>query len=375
MMFWILAAVMTVAVAIILLVPLARRADGGANEQDFDIEVYRDQLREIDRDVENALISNDQAEFARAEVGRRLIKASKLAKRRTSSSGRAALIGRIAVLLILPGFAMAGYLSIGNPGLPSQPFAARQNAVEVEQNGRDVEALVADAESHLARNPQDGKGWDVLAPIYMRLGRLPQAETAYRNAIRLLGSSAVRQAGLGQVLFARAGGIVTADSQNAFQAVIDFEPENPFAAYFLALALAQEGKTDAALQAFADIAEKSPPDAPWMAPVRQQMRRLSGPDEDDVETAMSMSPVERREMIVAMVAGLDAKLQENPDDLQGWLRLIQSYMVLGQVEEAGRAFAQASDSFAKESVQQKTLDELAADLGLEIAGQKAGPTK
>ena len=376
MVFWILAALVTVAVAVALLVPLARRNAGGEAELDYDIEVYSDQLREIDRDVENNLISGEEAEYARAEVGRRLIKASKQAEHKVRSSQQQHRAGRLAVILVLPVFAVAGYIAIGNPGMPAQPLAARLDTAPQPVDGRDIEALIAEAETHLASNPDDGRGWDVLAPIYMRLGRLGQAETAYRNAIRLLGSAVTRQAGLGQVLFAQSVGIVTADAQRAFQSVLDAEPDNPFAAYFLALALAQEGRSDEVLASFRAIAAASPPDAPWMLLVREQIRWLAGadalpgPDAEDVEAAMAMAPEERREMIVGMVAGLDAKLQENPEDLNGWLRLIQSYMVLGETEQAGRALQQAMGVFSEGSTQRTALTELAASLGLEMTGAK-----
>lgn len=379
-MFWILAALMTVAVAIVLLVPLARRPRDEASEQAFDLEVYRDQLREIDRDVENNLISPEEAEFARAEVGRRLIKVSKQAERASAASGGASWVGRVVVIVLLPAIAIVGYLSFGNPGMPSQPFAARQHTTtaartQSAQQGRQdapvgpsIETLVAQAESHLASNPDDGKGWDVVAPIYMRLGRLPQAETAYRNAIRLLGSTAIRQAGLGQALFAQAGGVVTPEARTAFKAVLRFEPQNPFASYFMALALAQEGKRDEALQAFTEITQNSPTDAPWMPAVRQQVQLLTGPDSDQVEAAMEMAPQQRQEMIAGMVAGLDARLQENPDDIEGWLRLIRSYIVLGQADDAMRALGQALGSFQDGTSQQLALKGLAAELGLDMTG-------
>lgn len=374
MMFWILAALMTAAVAIVLLVPLARRPKDEATEQDFDVEVYRDQLREIDRDVESNLISSDEAEFARAEVSRRLIKVSKQAERASAPARRASWVGRAAVIILLPTIAIAGYLSFGNPGMPSQPFAGRQDTTRVAQSdpeapgAQNIEALVTQAENHLASNPDDGKGWDVVAPIYMRLGRLSQAETAYSNAIRLLGSTAIRQAGLGQALFAQAGGIVTAEARMAFEAVLKFEPQNPFASYFMALALAQEGKKDEALAAFTAIAENSPSDAPWMPPVRQQILALTGPDSAQVEAAMDMSAEDRQEMIAGMVAGLDARLQEDPNDIEGWLRLIRSYIVLGKADEALRALGQALGSFQEGSSQQLALKGLAVELGLDNTG-------
>lgn len=368
MLFWILAALMTVAVAIVLLVPLTRRSDGDRSAVDHDIEVYRDQLREIDRDVSGKLISDDEAEFARAEVGRRLIKVARRDKRRAGRSNRVANYARIAIIVCLPAISLVGYLYAGNPGMPAQPFAARQMEQPDLFEGQDLRSLVAQAESHLANNPDDGRGWDVLAPIYLRAGRLGQSETAYRNAIRLLGSSPARQAGLGQVLFTRAQGIVTAEIQSLFQAVLDAEPGNPYAAYILALGLAQEGKTEEAYDAFSAIARGSPPDAPWMPVVREQLTRLDGPGAAEIEAAMEMSSQERREMIEGMVSGLDARLQENPDDLEGWLRLIRSYMVLGETGQASAAFESAKGVFPENSGQRRALLELAAALGLPTVG-------
>ena len=370
MTFWILAAVMTAAVAIVLILPLTRRTETGASQQDFDVEVYRDQLQEIDRDVENELISADEAEFARAEIGRRLIKLSKQEQKRSKQGGAMATMGRLAVLVLVPVFSIAGYLALGSPDLPSQPLATRQiDPPRVAQsNGTaaqpDIQNLLQQVESHLAKEPEDGRGWDLLGPIYMRLGRIPEAELAFRNAIRLLGSSPARQAGLGQTLFAQAGGIVTPEAQTAFKAVLVAEPDNPFAAYFMALALAQEGRSDDALEAFSELAERSPADAPWMSLVRQQMQALSGPSQEDMEAAASLSAEDRAEMIEGMVAGLDARLQDEPDNIEGWLRLIRSYMVLGRAEDAGRALGKALAHFQSGSPQQASLEALAAEFGL-----------
>ncbi|MCP4315200.1 MAG: c-type cytochrome biogenesis protein CcmI [Hyphomicrobiales bacterium] len=365
---------MTVAATTSLLVPLARRTKLQAAEKEFDAEVYHDQLREIDRDIESGLLTGEEAEYARAEVGRRLIKASKAASRKTVASSPLAGAARYVVIVFLPLMAVAGYLAIGSPGMPSQPLAARIQPPSNENS--DIANLVAQAETHLASNPEDGRGWDVLAPVYFSLGRVQDSEIAYRNAIRLLGSTAPRQAGLGQSLFAQTGGIVTADVQAAFQAADDLEPGNPLSSFFLALGMAQEGKLVEARTAFSDLAGRSTPDAPWMPQVRLHLEELDkrigqggeeavpGPDKEQVAAAAQMSDDERREMIGGIVAGLDERLRENPDDLEGWLRLIRSYMVLGEAEQAGDALNRALENFDAGSAGRQALTQAATQFGL-----------
>ena len=375
MMFWIMAAVMTVAATLSLLIPLARSARSPAAEEEFDAEVYHDQLREIDRDIESGLLSDEEAEYARAEVGRRLIKVSNVKSGRSGAGSPLSGAARYVVIVFLPLMAVVGYLAIGSPGMPSQPLAARIQPPPQENN--DITELVAQAESHLAGNPDDGRGWDVLAPIYFNLGRVQDSENAYKNAIRLLGSTAQRQAGLGQALFAMSGGIVTADVQAAFEAANEHEPGNPLSSFFLALGQAQEGKFAEARTAFAVLAGRSSADDPWMPQVRLQLeeldRRLAqggtetapGPDEEQVAAAADMTDAERSEMIGTMVAGLDARLRDNPDDLQGWLRLIRSYMVLGQIEQAGNALERALAHFDAGSEGRLALTQAATEFGLE----------
>tara|TARA_R110000751_G_scaffold8041_3_gene32568 strand:+ start:71651 stop:72850 length:1200 start_codon:yes stop_codon:yes gene_type:complete len=393
MMFWILAAVMTVAVTISLLVPLMRPRKKDIDAREFDVEVYSDQLREIERDIKIGSLSGQEAEYARAEVGRRLIKASKAEADHTAASTGLTRFGRLAVIVFLPFMALAGYLAVGQPGMPAQPLATR--VAPVPESNSNIQVLVAQAEKHLASNPQDGKGWDVLAPIYLGLNRMHDSETAYRNAIRLLGSTAARQAGLGQSLFSQSGGIVTAEVQEAFQKAQDLQPDNPLSAYFLALGLAQEGKSEQARADFVKLAENSPPDAAWMPLVREHIQRLGtqagmdqvqaeaappsvdvpavdgpavdapGPSAEDVAAASQMSNEERLDMIAGMVAGLDAKLRENPDDSAGWLRLIRSHMVLGQRDQAGDALSRALDHFGADNADRQALLAMASQLGLE----------
>lgn len=374
MMFWVMAAVLTAAATLSLLIPLARATKAQADETQFDAEVYHDQLRELDRDIEAGLLTGGEAEYARAEVARRLLKATSNESVLSRPSSGLAGAARYVVIVFLPLMAVLGYLAIGSPGLPSQPLAARMQPPD--EDSQDIAAMVAQAERHLAANPDDGRGWDVLAPIYFRLGRVDESETAHRNAIRLLGSSAERQVGLGQALFAKSDGIVTAEVQAAFEAADAHAPGNALSAFFLSLGLAQEGRLEEAREGFARLAEQSAPQDPWMQQVRLQLaeldRRLEqaggapqpGPDEEQVAAAAQMSDEDRNAMIAGMVEGLDQRLREDPDDLEGWMQLIRSYMVLGQPDRASDALQRAMGHFESGSTAQQQLSNVADEFDL-----------
>ncbi len=183
--FAILAAAVTWAVTRPL---LAERTQAGA--ADSELAVYRDQLAEIESERAQGLIAGSDAEAARAEVARRLIRRAEEKQQPAGSEpARAFPAHRRATILAaaaIPVAALAIYLAVGSPGLPGRPYAARLEAPVEQASAAD---LVAKVEAHLRQHPDDGRGWDVLAPVYMRLGDFQQAADAYERAIRLLGES------------------------------------------------------------------------------------------------------------------------------------------------------------------------------------------
>ena len=267
MLFWVIAALLTLGASLAVLLPLAGRTAARTADGAHDLEVYRDQLAELDRDAARGLIQPAEAEQARAEIGTAYPEGRQGGRppRRRRTAGASALAGMAAVLAV-PLVSWGIYAAIGSPDLPSQPLAAR-----LEKNPADatVDELIARAEAHLAANPDDGRGWEVLAPIYARLGRYDEAVTAYRNAIQLDGANGARKSGLGEAVAGVAGGMVTAEAQAAFSRALKLEPGQPKASFFLASALAQEGKVAEALSAWQAMTIALPADSPWREAVGQ----------------------------------------------------------------------------------------------------------
>src|SRR5205807_6701220 len=241
MTLWFLFALMTAAAIFAVLWPLGR-GTRGQQRTGSDLAVYRDQLDEIARDRATGLIGEAEAEAARVEVSRRLIAAADaLALGAPVSVSGGKLRRRAAALmalLALPALAAALYLKLGSPELPGQPLAARATT---PLQDRTLDTLVAQVEEHLTKNPDDGRGWEVVAPVYMRLGRFEDAVKARRNALRLNGGSAVREADLGESLTAQANGVVTDDAKAAFERALEHDAKSLKARFFLAVAAHQDG--------------------------------------------------------------------------------------------------------------------------------------
>lgn len=373
MLFWILVAVITAVVGAVLLYPLLRGAKEAGDCRSGEAEVYRDQLRELDRDLAGGLISTEEAGYARAEIGRRLIAASKDETTGAKSAARGGYrFSQAFIIVILPAIGLCLYLANGDPGLPSQPLEAR-----LEKPGNDLAISIVKIEQHLARNPDDGKGWEVLAPIYFKINRIADAELAYRNTIRLLGPTAARLGDLGEVLVVKANGVVTADARSVLQQSRALDAANPRTLFYLALALEQEGKAADAKTAFEALAKQSPPDAPWLAAVDEHIVKNGGqpmasenanapgnPTAEQVAEANGLNSGDRQQMIRGMVDSLDAKLKEDPKNFEGWMRLIRSYVVLNDKDRAVDALKRGLSAFPADGGQGQQLLALAKELGL-----------
>ncbi|MES0154656.1 c-type cytochrome biogenesis protein CcmI [Mesorhizobium sp. M0018] len=374
MLFWVIAALLTLGASLAVLLPLAGGSKNASAAGDHDLEVYRDQLAELDRDMARGLIRPMEAEEARAEIARRILRLSNAghADETATQPSRSTRLVATAAVLLVPLVSWGLYGQLGSPDLPSQPLSERLAKNPADSS---VDELIARAEAHLAANPSDGRGWDVLAPVYLRMQRYADAVTAYRNALRLDGDSAARQAGLGEAIANAAGGIVSAEAQAAFEAALKLDPANPKASFYLAMGMAQEGRIAEATAAWQKMLAALPQGSPWRGAVEQALAESAarsvaseapakGPSAEDIDAASSMSPQDRQAMISTMVAGLDERLRQNPRDEEGWMQLVRSYAVLGKTDQARDALNRGIAVFGADSDQARKFTAFAASLGV-----------
>jgi cytochrome c-type biogenesis protein CcmH len=367
MTLWFVFALMTVAAIFAVLWPLSR--GGRPQSQGSEATVYRDQLAEIDRDVGAGLIGSAEAEAARVEIGRRLLAAADGARDPlVASNTRLRRTAALVALVGLPVVAVALYLPLGSPLLRDFPLAERTRTPDATQP---LGNLVAQVEAHLEKNPTDGRGWNVLAPVLTRLGRYDEAVRAYRNSIAYNGDSSERRADLGEALAAAAGGVVTSDAKAEFERAVALNADEVKASYFLGLAAEQDGRGDEAASIWRGLLAKAPPDAPWRPLVQAALARVDGgvsapalPD-DAVAAAKNMTEADRGAMIRGMVERLAVRLKQNGDDVEGWLRLVRAYMVMGDRDKAKGALIDARQAVANDAERLRQLNEGLKDLGLD----------
>ncbi len=387
MALWFVFTLMTAAAIFAVLWPLSRRGGGPGGS---DLAVYRDQLDEIARDHAVGRIGEGEAEAAKIEVSRRLIAAADAAQADVADTGTSSIwrrrLAALAGLLLLPVGATALYLALGSPQLPGEPLAARMQAAHRD---RSIESLVSQVETHLERNPNDVRGYEVVAPVYLRLGRFAEAVNARRKLLALAGETAERQADLGEALAAAENGVISVEAKAAFERALSLDSNDLKAKFFIGLAAEQDGDRQKAAAIWTGILKGATPGAPWVPMVSEALTRVGGtpppvaaapalppvasapspampgPSAADVAAAQSMTENDRGEMIRGMVARLADKLKEDGNDLAGWQRLLRAYMVLGERDKAQAAAGDAKKALASDPDKLRQLGDMIKSLGLE----------
>jgi cytochrome c-type biogenesis protein CcmH len=382
MTLWMAFAVLTAAVLAALLHPLLRPAARPPAAADADLAVYRDQLSELEGERTRGLIPDTEAEAARTEIARRVLAtADRMAAEETSSTAHDSRVRNVGLglAMALPLAAMALYLFVGSPGMPGHPFSAR-TGTSTEAGG--LPQLIARVEARLREHPEDGEGWDVIAPVYLKQQRYADAADAFTRAVALLGESPRRLAGLAEASILRHDGIVTETARVSYEKLAKLEPSRPEPRFWLAVAQEQDGRLADAIAAYDALLRDAPAEASWRAAVAERRdaarARLSpadasrapvvaerGPTADDLAASERMTPEARTEFINQMVAGLAERLRKDGADLAGWQRLIRAYMVLGRNADALSALADARRAFANEPPSLAALDALAKSLRIE----------
>ncbi|MFA5951326.1 MAG: c-type cytochrome biogenesis protein CcmI [Hyphomicrobium sp.] len=386
MLLWICFAVLTAAVVACLMQPLRVSVRAPAiDPAAADLAVYRDQLEELEAEHARGQISADEIEAARVEVARRLIKRAEVrAPENGGIKTTPELAPRIyfALASLVPLVTVAIYLVAGAPSLPSRPYAERQTKPAEEATIADV---IARIEERLRTHPDDGQGWDVVAPVYLRLGRYADAAHSYAQANRLLGETTKRLLGFAEATLLAETGIVSEPVRQAALRILQIEPDRIEPRLWLTLAKEQDGDLKGASDSYRALLADAPADAPWRNAVSERIsmltRKLAGepvadlpamektdpapgsPSPQDTARVQQMSPEDRQAFINKMVEGLAARLKTDGKDLQGWLKLARAYKVLGRETDAAGAMADARRNFAGDQNALAEIDAAAKSIG------------
>ncbi len=413
MTIWIVLGALTALVAGYVLWPIlrnARSADADTNEDRLadmdedelqrDLAVYRDQLAEIGRDIERGVLTEGQADAARTEVQRRILATDQRIAKRHQSGEAANRVSRlrpavaIFTLLLFAG-GVGLYLDLGRPDLRDRPIASRTDEIMAARQASDNNAnrnaalnrAVQDLSNRLLENPDDLKGWELLGASLMALGRPEEAQTAYLEAVKQSGRDGDYLAMYAESVIRTNNGQVNTIARGALEEAAKSGSTDPRIQYFLGLADAQNGNVAAAVDRWIALVNGAPSDAGWLPMVLARIEEAAlaqgiditgritvtppmasnapgGPSREDMEAAAEMTPEERQEMILGMVSQLADKLAENPQDPEGWARLMRAYMVIGQPDQAKQAYDTARQEFASDTALLTRFAGLADELGI-----------
>ncbi|WOI53073.1 c-type cytochrome biogenesis protein CcmI [Parvularcula sp. LCG005] len=348
MLFFLIGGLVVLVVVAVLLRPFWSVA-ASDDARDREITIYTDQLAEVDRDLDRGVINEAEAQSARTEIERRLLSAARRADDVSAKPSRPLRAGLAVAVAVLPLLAVIVYGQIGAPGQKAEPFASRTTPAQIpglRAGLSDAEQIAALSE-HLATVPDDVEALRMLARAHVRMGNYQPALDALRTANRVVDGQDISLSGeYAEIMVIANDGTVTAPARQIFTAIQEAAPDNPQAAFYLALALAQDGQTEDALTRLRELRDRSDSDAPWMSAVAGLINALEAPvapalDPDTADAVIrDMSPAEQQAFIEQMVGRLEDRLEEQPGNLEGWRRLAQAYEVLGRAEDAQRAYAQ-----------------------------------
>ena len=350
--FWMMAGFLILVALAALLRPLIWRTGRGADEGAAAVAMFRRQLADIDTELAQGRLASDDAAATRTEITRRMLASADRERGEAAAANPAEISWRIAAAVgvagILPAAAIAVYFAVGAPAAINLPTAASTAARP--HDATELAAAADQLKARLEREPDHPEGWVLLGRTLATLQRFDEADDAYRRAISLKPDQPQLHAELGEVLVLEAGGTVTP----AAEAEFGKSGNDPRARFYGAEADLQRGDNGAAKTALQALLADAPVDAPWRKIVAARLAEIApgepqagaktpaGPTAKDIAAAQSMSPEERQAMIRGMVERLAARLDQNPEDKEGWARLAHAYDVLGETEKAQAARARAA---------------------------------
>ena len=358
-----------------VVLPLIRSNPPVGSRRERDLSVYRDQLRELEREIGEGRLGEDLAVTVRAEIGRRILAAGHQDDDPEHLPSKTRVPLAVVLALALAGSAAGLYAMLGSPGLPGQPSAGRFDSAEaLEQTP--VVVLLERLADRLESRPDDIEGWTLLGRTAMTTGRFDFAERAFINLARLQPKDVEPLVQLAQARLAQDEALISPEVKALFDEVSRRDPRHPAPRYYLALHEFQAGRYQEAYDRWTALMADTPLGASWRPALIQGLQQsvealgieapspsAPGPSTEDVRAASAMTKEDRDAMIAGMVEGLAARLEEEPDDLDGWKRLARAYAVLGEGDK---------EAHASENILRLDGDDLGALKSLAEAAEAVG---
>ncbi len=270
---FLVAAAVTVALVLVLLMrPFFRRtAPGLTSRQELNSAIYREQLAKLEQDLAEGLLAKDDYAQARAELQRRLLEESQAEdKAVTQSPPRKTMIG---IGLAVPLVAGAFYLLIGNPasltGIGGHEMA----------DAHELDRMVAELAQKLEKEPNNPKGWAMLARSYKVMGRTAEAEKAFERAGSFIDDDAQMLASYADVVASNNGGTLVGKPTLLIQKALKADPDNAMALWLSGTADLEAKNYRQALQTWERLAAMLPPgsdDAKMLQGAIDDVRAKSG---------------------------------------------------------------------------------------------------
>jgi cytochrome c-type biogenesis protein CcmH len=364
---WITAGALVIIALAALLRPLVW-GTGLSDSGESAVAVFRRELANLDTDVAQGRLAPDEAVVTRAEITRRMLAA---ADREVQDQGMAGSNSRetswrigaaIGIAGLLPTAALAVYAAVGTPAAVNPAKVTPEaDGGSGRHSAAELAAAAEQLKARLQREPGHVEGWVLLARTFVSLERFADARDAYNHATALAPNEPRLHAELGELLVLSAGGNVTPEAAGEFAKAGD----DPRARFYGAEAALQRGDRETAKAELKALLASAPPEAPWRKIVEERLAEISpgqppatgtrptapaaaGPTAEDVAAARSMSPEDRQAMIRGMVDRLAARLEQNPNDKDGWTRLAHAYDVLGETDKAEAARTRAAQASSSE---------------------------
>ena len=371
-----------------------RDLDSGVASKD--LLIYKDQLVEVERDLEKGVLSKSESDAARIEVSRRILladKRSKIEKQTVSiSQNHNKIITFIILIFILAG-SFSIYAFLGNPSLPDMPLQARLAEIKENRSQRisqeeaellvpdeiieapsDYLALVSKLRIAMKERPNDIQGLRLLALHEFRLGKYRSARKAHLKIINVLGETATAKdlIDFAEVMIVATNGYVSPEAEFILRRGLEMKPNDGRARYYSGLSMAQSGRPDVTLRLWENLLNEGPDDAPWIPLIKEQIvdvarlvgvnlaqDQLPGPTSEQINSAETMSDIDRKEMIQGMVSSLSNRLANEGGTVNEWARLIRALGVLGETANASKIWIEAQTIFERNSSDIEILREAA----------------